>query len=624
MIRFTTLALLLSPLAAVAQAPETLPAPRPTIDPAEYKSPATAVRADPKTFRLDRPAGQTGFLGVEVGADPSGRPTVLDVAPGSPAEVAGLKAGDQLVAVGGSDVSSVAVAKDRLRGLTAGDPVKLTVRGKTGSSREVSVTPRAASKPMQATSARSVLPGLRAIASGGGAEVRDVATGGQAEKVGVKVGDVIVRVDDAKLDAETGLREAVASKKPGDVVTLSVVREKKDLQFRLTVEAEPATGFGGKGGAGGWDDRLPRAWTKPAYNLAVIGIEYPDVKHNPKIKDADWDASLFSRDRYTGESATGQKVHGSMADYFHAISYGKFGVKGKFVGWVPVKKKRAEYSSGSGTSVREKTALLAEALDKYLETNGKDALKEYDGVFFIYAGGRVQTTRGGLYWPHRATLTHQGKRWPYFIVQEGGERMTDISVFCHEFGHMLGLPDLYARPEVPGMEGVGVWCAMSQQNGGGKPQQFSAWCKEQLGWITATPIDPRVKQKLVLKPVTAGPAEYFKVLVKPDGSEYFLLENRAKEGADSSLPASGLLVWRVIKGGVQPVYLEEAHGVEGPSGPRVFTGAVPFPSPANTSFTPYTTPSSKSQSGGGLDVYLTDIRRWPDGRVTFRIGYEYQ
>jgi M6 family metalloprotease-like protein len=620
--RLAPLALLLSPLAVAGQSPETLPAPRPTIDPAEYKSPETAVRADPKTFRLDRPAGhQTGFLGVEVGADPAGKPAILDVAPDSPAERAGVKPGERLVAVGGSDVATVAVAKDRLRGLVADEPVKLTLLGKGGSRREVSVTPRAASKPMQAaTTGRAVLTGLRAGRSGTGAEVTEVAAGSPAEKAGLKEKDRIVRIDDTKLDAEVGLREVIANKKPGDVVLLSVVRDNKDLQFRLTVEAEPAA----RGGAAGWDDRLPRAWTKPTYNLAVIGIEYPDVKHNPKIKDTDWDASLFSRDTYTGESATGQKVYGSMADYFHAISYGKLAVRGKFVGWVTMKKKRQEYSSGSGTSVNEKRQFLTEALDKFLEVKGKDALKDYDGVFFVYAGGRVQTTRGGLYWPHRSTVRHAGKSWPYFIVQEGGDRMTDISVFCHEFGHMLGLPDLYARPEVPGMEGVGVWCAMSQQNGGGKPQQFSAWCKEQLGWINPTPLDPRVRQKLVLKPVSAGPTEYFKVLVKADGSEYFLLENRARQGIDSSLPAGGLLIWRVLKGGAQPVYLEESHGVVGPTGPRVFGGAVPFPSPANTSFTPYTTPSSKSQSGGGLDVYLTDIRRWPDGRITLRIGYEYQ
>ena len=72
--------------------------------------------------------------------------------------------------------------------------------------------------------------------------------------------------------------------------------------------------------------------------------------------------------------------------------------------------------------------------------------------------------------------------------------MNDISVFCHEFGHMLGLPDLYARPEMPGMEGVGPWCAMSQQNGAGRPQHFSVWSKDQLGWVTPKVIDPRVKQ----------------------------------------------------------------------------------------------------------------------------------
>ncbi len=51
---------------------------------------------------------------------------------------------------------------------------------------------------------------------------------------------------------------------------------------------------------------------------------------------------------------------------------------------------------------------------------------------------------------------------------------------------------------------------------------------------------------------------------------------------------------------------------------------MPYPSAANDSFTPYTIPSSKSQLGGGSTVYITNIRRLPDGRVTFHIGYDYQ
>lgn len=597
---------------------EDAPPPRVHVDLTGYKTVADLVRAAVKP-----PAGGPGvpgFIGVEVGPK---RAEIAAVAPDSPAAAAGLRADDRVVSIDGKPVESAGMLKEKLRGLTADAPVAFAVAGPDGGTRTVTVTPRPASKPFTGQGQVRAIVGIQSgeARDGGGVEVSAVTSGGAAEKAGVKTGDVVVRVDGVKLEGETGVREVLALKKPGDVIVLQLKRGKGELEVRATLQADPA----GSPRAAGWDDRLPGAWKKPAYRLAVIGIEYPDVKHNPKVADADWDTAMFSVGEYRGTSATGQKVHGSLADYYREISYGTFAVEGKFAGWVEVSKKRAEYSSGSGTSFREKTALLVEAFDKLLATKGKDALAGFDGVFFVYAGGRVNTTRGGLYWPHRASVSHAGKRWPYFIVPEGGARMTDISVFCHEFGHMLGLPDLYARPEVPGMEGVGPWCAMSQQNGGGRPQHFSAWSKDQLGWVKPVTIDPRVKQKVILSPVETSPAECVKVLVRPDGSEYFLLENRAKSGFDEALPAEGLLIWRVVPGnGTQRVFLEEAHGVVGPTGPRVFLGAVPFPSPANTSFTPTTTPSSKSTLGGGYDVYLTNIRRLPDGRVTFQVGYEYQ
>jgi M6 family metalloprotease-like protein len=282
-----------------------------------------------------------------------------------------------------------------------------------------------------------------------------------------------------------------------------------------------------------------------------------------------------------------------------------------------VKKKREEYGTANGN----RTELLTEALDKLLARDGKDALKDFDGVFYIYAGGRMTVPRGSLYWPHRASVTHNGKSWPYFICPEGGQRMANISVFCHEFGHMLGLPDLYARPENPGSEGLDIWCAMSNQAGNGRPQHFSAWCKEKLGWVKPAVVDPTVKQKIALGPIESSPKECVKVLARPDGSEYFLLEYRAKKGFDTSLPAEGLLIWRVV--GNRPI-LEEAHGVEGPAGPRVFRDFVPYPNDANRSFTPFTTPSSRSQLGGGLPVWITNIEKRPDGKIGFHIGYEYQ
>src|SRR5439155_24619437 len=131
-----------------------------------------------------------------------------------------------------------------------------------------------------------------------------------------------------------------------------------------------------------------------------------------------------------------------------------------------------------------------------------------DGLGFIYAGEKFPTVnRGGLYWPHRSTVTHQGKPWPYVIIAEGGSRMANISTMCHETGHILGLPDLYARPENPGSEGAGSWCAMSNQSRDGRPQHFCAWSKEQLGWIEPVIVDPTVRQKLILGRVEGSAGE---------------------------------------------------------------------------------------------------------------------
>jgi hypothetical protein len=51
---------------------------------------------------------------------------------------------------------------------------------------------------------------------------------------------------------------------------------------------------------------------------------------------------------------------------------------------------------------------------------------------------------------------------------------------------------------------------------------------------------------------------------------------------------------------------------------------VPYPSGANNSFTPYTTPSSRSLLGGGSPVHITNIRRVGDGRIAFQVGYEFE
>lgn len=593
------LAAVTSALAAAAPAPEL----------AAYRTVATAVTTTITTTNSSS-AGQSGFLGIHVAPDTRGKLIIGEVAENSPAAKAGALVGDVLLKLDQHAVASVDALRDALQRKSPGEFARLTVR-RGAKSLDLLATLGATSRPRKVGAQRAVMGIRTGEVTDQGAPVSSVTAGMPAEKAGLKTDDIIVKLAGQGLAAGQSVSELLAEKSPGDTVSVVVRRKGEEKTFQVTLAADTASATGEE----------PRVlWKKPGYKLALIGVEFPDTKHNPAVSMGAWEESMFSRGTYTKTNATGQTVYGSLHDYFVENSVGQLRVDGRAFDWLEMGKKRSDYSQAASPTA--KTAFLTEALDLLLKRDGTNALKDFDGIAFIYAGDRYpNVNRGSLFWPHRGSVTHKGKRWPYFICAEGGRRMGNISVYCHEFGHMLGIPDLYARPENPGSEGLGNWCAMSNQTPYGRPQHFGAWCKEQLGWLTPAVLDPSVKQKLVLAPINGSTNECFKILIRPDVSEYLLLENRRKTGFDGSLPDEGLLIWRIVG---NRVILEESHGVEGPSGPRVFLTDVPYPSGANDAYTPFTTPGSRSMLGGGLPVHITNIRQHPDGRVSFHLGYEYQ
>jgi M6 family metalloprotease-like protein len=609
--------------------------PKPDLNQGGFKTVETATtasiaRGSVRGNEADSPV----YLGILLDPDAQQPLVIADVDLDSPASKAGIKPGDILLKVNGQAIKDGEALVEVLRTKFSGEPIELSL---TRQDKPVSVIVILAhwSRVMPASGRIRTGLGVQVAAGkeGEGLTIEQVIPGSVADRAKLKVGEVLLKIDDIALTGAAQFNDLVDSKRSAGTFVATLRIAEKDVDLKVKLDPEPTSegrpfgagdgggpgagpgGGGGPGAGGGQRGGLGGYWTKPSFRLAIVCVEYPDVKHNPKITNEAWNEALFSEGTYNKTNVTGQAVHGSFRDYFLEQSCGYFKVDGKVFDWVEVSKKLAEYATGN------RMALLTESLDKVLARDGKDALKDFDGVFFLYAGPRYPGPRGSLYWPHRASVSYQGKRWPYFIVDEGGPRMQGLSVLCHEFGHMLGLPDLYARPENPGMEGLGNWCNMSQQPNRMIPQHFGAWVKEKVGWLKPAVIDPTVKQKLVLAPIENSPKECFKVLIRPDGSEYLLLENRRKTGFDQSVPAEGLLIWHVL--GNRPT-LQESHGIEGPSGPRMILNEVPYPSGANDAYTPYTTPSSRSPLGGGLPVSITNIRRLPDGRISFHIGYEYE
>ena len=355
----------------------------------------------------------------------------------------------------------------------------------------------------------------------------------------------------------------------------------------------------------------------------------------------------FSDNKGTRPAADFQKMlfdptnPDSMTSIYREMSYGQLEVTGEVIGYVRAPQPYTFYTgaeSGTGTNYPRNTpGLLFDALTEYCKT---DNLKRFDtdgdgyvdGIFLIHAGGGAEAEadpkkRNDMIWSHKWTLpkpfVNQGvKVYAYSTEPEDGR----VGVFSHEFGHVLGLPDLYDTSYRS--EGVGNWCLMgggSWGGGGNKPTRMSCWCLSKLGWI---------------KPVAAKSAKYTLDTLEKDakqclwvwkggksGPEYFMLENRQTVGRDAALPGSGLAVWHIDESrsdNTNPlaykVGLVQADGKRdlelaknGGDKNDLFPGGL-----KKTTFNDKTTPSSRAHDGSPTGVALSGISV-AKGKVTVTV-----
>jgi len=128
-----------------------------------------------------------------------------------------------------------------------------------------------------------------------------------------------------------------------------------------------------------------------------------------------------------------------------------------------------------------------------------------------------------------------------------------IGVFCHELGHVFGLPDLYDIDQ--SSEGAGEWCLMASGswNGlynsrdiGSSPAHPCAWARTKLGWGNVVNVTGELLSAR-FDGVESGGNIYHLTLGSAPGmsDEYFLVEKRQNTGYDFYLPYAGLLIWHI-------------------------------------------------------------------------------
>ncbi|MGW6296510.1 immune inhibitor A domain-containing protein [Streptomyces sp. NPDC055058] len=310
--------------------------------------------------------------------------------------------------------------------------------------------------------------------------------------------------------------------KKGDTKYVELGREKTDKIFTILVEFgdQIDSRYGGTPG--------------PLHNQ----IAEPDrKKDNSTAWQADYNRKHFE-DLYFGEGKNTE----SVKTYFEKQSSGRYSVEGQVSDWVKVPYNEARYGNNAcgqsncpsvwnvvsdglnawvaqqkaaGKTDAEIKADVAEfdQWDRY-DFDGDGDFNEPDGYidhFQIVHAGEDESAGGGAQgtdaiWAHRwyafgtdagATGPEQNKLggaaigetgiWvgDYTIQPENG----GLGVFAHEYGHDLGLPDLYDT--AGGENSTGFWTLMSSGSwlGTGKkeigdlPGDMTAWDKLQLGWL---------------------------------------------------------------------------------------------------------------------------------------------
>jgi M6 family metalloprotease-like protein len=255
---------------------------------------------------------------------------------------------------------------------------------------------------------------------------------------------------------------------------------------------------------------------------------------------------------------------GTVPAYYHEVSYGKLTIEGDIYGWYRLPHPESYYGrdchaindadcSGTNQSwkIANDTIPLAE----------KDVnFSNYDYYVFLHAGNGQETSlMNNDIWSVtylNASIKTPTKTLTRFNIVPELEAPPNVpnGVWCVEFAHNLGVPDLYDTTNGPnnGKTILGPWDLMDKGswNGdppGSLPAHMTAWAKIRLGWIngsmlftaplgtTTTMVDPTE--------VASNRVHAIKIPVgASQNSQYYLVEVRKQIGFDSALPATGVLI----------------------------------------------------------------------------------
>ncbi len=364
----------------------------------------------------------------------------------------------------------------------------------------------------------------------------------------------------------------------------------------------------------------------------IILINYTDMQFSMNDANGFYDAMVNTHDFKGYQSNHGfVSMTGSVRDYYYDNSNHIFDPVFDIVGPVDVPY-TCTFPQGTNNSGPVFSAALM-AVDDLVDFSDYDTDGDgyVDMVFFLVAGysANYSGNNQNYLWPHMYYLWQEPMRdgvgfWLYACSTEiaGWEGyyadVNGIGTFCHEFGHVLGLPDLYDT-DYSGSGGEsrnpGEWSIMaggSGNNFGRNPVGYSLYERYALGFTTPELIE--ADGVYSLQALDQSNTGYR--LNTPTQDEYFLIENRQAGKWDRYLPGHGMMIARVDSTNARIWEQNEVNC--NPS--RMYydllrarysgqdSGSDPFPGTSGvTSITNFTTPNLRTWDGKFNDFSILNI-----------------
>ena len=310
----------------------------------------------------------------------------------------------------------------------------------------------------------------------------------------------------------------------------------------------------------------------------VILVNFTDVAFTTEKAEMDSMLTAVNYTRNYSYTYRGKQYNirsqGSARQYFEDVSFGQYNPHFDVVGPVTISKEHSYYGINNSKGRDSKPEYMIEEACKLADTECNVDFSQYDNdgdgyvdfVFVIYAGyGEADGGGANTIWPHAWNLLQaagrmcevDGKKVDLYAcgneLDNYSKTHTGIGTFCHEFSHVLGLPDLYVT-NTASHTTMNEWDIMDYgpyNNEGNTPPAYSAYERFFLGWL-----QPRLitePENITLEElnssntalmITEGDSANL-IGNDPNPTTFYMLENRQKEGWDEHLPGHGLMLTKV-------------------------------------------------------------------------------